>query len=221
MLTVHYGGTFDPIHNGHLAIARSARDVLQAPVALLPAADPPHRPAPGASAAQRARMLELAIQGEPGLGVDLRELRRAGPSYTVDTLQELRDEHGPEAPLAWLIGEDSLRGLDRWHHWTRLFDLAHLVVAARAGTGLETALPEVVAQALAIRRVDSVAALVQAPAGAILLLEQPLRPESATAVRALRMAGDPAWRACVPGPVAAFIDAEGLYLDTASTPGPI
>lgn len=221
MLTVHYGGTFDPIHNGHLAIARAARDTLQAPVALLPAADPPHRPAPGASAPQRARMLALALAGESGLGVDLRELRRAGPSYTIDTLAELRAEHGPHAALAWLIGEDSLRGLERWHRWTELLGLAHLVVAARAGTGLETALPTAVAALLRAHRSEDALALAQAPAGRILLLGQPLRAEAATDVRALRQAGDPAWRSMLPGPVAGFIEREGLYLDTAPTAGPI
>ncbi len=221
MPTVHYGGTFDPIHNGHLAIARAARDTLRAPVALLPAADPPHRAAPGASAAQRATMLELALAGEPGLNVDLRELRRPGPSYTVDTLQELRAAHGPDAVLVWLIGEDSLRGLDRWHAWRGLFDLAHLAVAARAGTDVDAGLPPAVAAELAARRVARPADLQQAPAGRILLLDQPLQPESATAVRTARHSADPAWRRLVPAAVADFIEQHGLYLDAASTATPI
>ncbi|MEG0185234.1 MAG: adenylyltransferase/cytidyltransferase family protein, partial [Stenotrophomonas sp.] len=96
-LRIHYGGTFDPVHLGHLAIARAARDQLQVAVRLLPAADPPHRAAPGADAAQRAHMLALAIGDEPGLLLDLRELERSTrqpgvPSYTVDTLRELRTE---------------------------------------------------------------------------------------------------------------------------------
>ena len=84
-LRVFYGGSFDPVHNGHLAVARAARDALDARVLLVPAGDPPHKSDTCASAEQRARMLDLAIEGEPGLAVDRRELLRAGPSYTVDT----------------------------------------------------------------------------------------------------------------------------------------
>src|SRR5690606_35823375 len=97
-LLVCYGGTFDPVHNGHLAVARSARDALRAEVALLPAHDPPHKGPTRADAQQRAAMLELAVAGESGLHVDRRELLREGPSYTVDTLGELREELGADAP---------------------------------------------------------------------------------------------------------------------------
>ena len=99
-LRVCYGGTFDPVHNGHLAVARAARDALQAQVFLLPAADPPHKGPTQANAQQRARMLDLALAGETGLKVDRRELYREGPSYTIDTLLELRAELGDEVPLA-------------------------------------------------------------------------------------------------------------------------
>ncbi|WP_157722848.1 nicotinate-nucleotide adenylyltransferase, partial [Stenotrophomonas pictorum] len=141
-----YGGTFDPVHNGHLAIARCARDELASPVRLMPAADPPHRAPPGADAAQRAAMLELAIAGEPGLSVDLRELVRAKehpgvPSWTVDTLRQLRAQIGASQPVALLIGADSLLGLPEWHEWERLLELAHLVVADRPGSPLEGGLP--------------------------------------------------------------------------------
>ena len=119
-LRIYYGGTFDPVHLGHLAIARAARDELQVAVRLLPAADPPHRAVPGATAEQRFAMLSLAIGDEPGLLLDHRELDRAvrfpgRPSYTVDTLRELRGELGPSRPLAWLVGADSLLGLPSWH----------------------------------------------------------------------------------------------------------
>ena len=108
-LRIYYGGTFDPVHLGHLAIARAARDELQVAVRMLPAADPPHRAAPGATAEQRCRMLSLAIGDEPGLLLDRRELDRAArnpgqPSYTVDTLRELRAELGPRPPRGWLVG---------------------------------------------------------------------------------------------------------------------
>ena len=128
-LRILYGGTFDPVHAGHLAVAIAARDTLHADVAFVPAADPPHRPAPGASAAQRAAMVALAIAGTPGLSLDERELRRDGPSWTVLTLEQARAEAGPSAPLAWLVGADAFRGLPTWHRWETLAGLAHLVVA--------------------------------------------------------------------------------------------
>ena len=156
MLRLFYGGTFDPIHNGHLAIARAARDALCVTVRLMPAADPPHRAPPGASAAQRAHLLDLAVKGERGLCVDRRELRRAARlpasrSYTVDTLRELRMELGDAAPLALLIGADSLLGLPGWHEWRALFGLAHFVVADRPGNLLDAGLPPELADALASR----------------------------------------------------------------------
>ena len=114
-LLVCYGGTFDPVHEGHLAVARSARDALDADVALVPARDPPHKGPTRADAAQRARMLELAVAGEAGLSVDLRELHREGPSYTFASLGELRAELGDAAPIAWLVGADSLLQLHTWH----------------------------------------------------------------------------------------------------------
>ena len=121
-LRVCYGGTFDPVHNGHVAVACAARDALDADVFLLPAHDPPHKGPTRADAMQRAAMLQLALADEPRLHVDARELRRSGPSYTVDTLAELRAELGARAPIAWLVGADSLRQLHPWHRWRALFD---------------------------------------------------------------------------------------------------
>ena len=102
-----YGGTFDPVHNGHLAIARAAWQRLGSPVRMMPAADPPHRPPPGASAQDRAEMLALAVADEPGLCVDRRELERTGRSYTVDTLRALRADE-PDLPVAMLLGADKI-----------------------------------------------------------------------------------------------------------------
>ncbi len=132
-----YGGTFDPVHNGHLAIARAVRDGLDAEVHLIPAADPPHKGDTHADAEQRATMLELAVAGEAGLQVDRRELRRSGPSWTLDTLLELRAEVGPVAPLVWLIGSDSLLQLDTWHRWRELFDHAHILAVQRPGSAVD------------------------------------------------------------------------------------
>lgn len=208
-LLVLYGGTFDPVHNGHLAVARAARDRLGAPVHLMPAADPPHRAPPGAAAATRAALLDLAVAGEPGLVVDRRELERSGRSWTVDTLRALR-EHAPARPVALLLGADGFRGLPGWKEWESLFGLAHFVVAERAGDPLDHGLPAPLAARVEGRWVDDPALLQAAPAGRLLRLRQPLTPESATGVRHRIATGAP-WRHLVPEAVAARIEAEGLY----------
>ena len=209
-LRTWYGGTFDPVHDGHLAIARDARDALDCAIRFMPAADPPHRSPPGAGAAQRTDMLALAIEGEPGLRLDLRELRRDGPSYSVDTLRELRVEYGDDAPIALLIGADSLLGLPSWHDWTALFGLAHFVVADRPGSALDARLSPALAEAVAGRWHDDPAALREAPAGRLLRLHQPLHAGSATDVRRRIRAGGH-WRELVPAPVADYIVRERLY----------
>ncbi|WP_372498128.1 nicotinate-nucleotide adenylyltransferase [Xanthomonas vesicatoria] len=213
-LHLYYGGTFDPIHLGHLAIACAARDELGALVHLVPAADPPHRAAPGATAAQRAQMLELALAGQPGLQLDSRELQRArrqlAPSYTVDTLRELREALGPATPIAWLLGADAFVGLHRWHQWEALFELAHFVIAARPGTSLDLSDAPQLAAAVQGRWANSTDALRAAPAGGLWQLHHRLRGESASAVRAQIAAGG-AWHALVPPAVAGFIAREGLY----------
>ncbi|OEZ00267.1 MULTISPECIES: nicotinate-nucleotide adenylyltransferase [Stenotrophomonas] len=214
-LRIHYGGTFDPVHQGHMAIARAARDQLQVAVRLLPAADPPHRPAPGANATQRAEMLALAIDEEPGLLLDLRELERARrqpdvPSYTVDTLRELRGELGPRQPIAWLVGADSLLGLTGWHEWEALFELAHFIVADRPGSPLQQQLPARLQDALHGRWTAKEGDLFGAPAGRLLHLHAPLRSESATEVRE-RIASGGDWRALLPGKVADYVADHRLY----------
>jgi len=136
-LRVFYGGTFDPVHAGHLAMAEAAAAALGVPVALMPAADPPHRALPGADAGHRAAMLDLAVHGRPRLCVDRRELQREGRSYTIRTLHELRAQYGADAPLAFVVGADSLRALHTWKDWRALLDGAHLVVAERPGSALD------------------------------------------------------------------------------------
>jgi len=212
-----YGGTFDPIHCGHLAIARAARDRLDCTVRLMPAGDPPHRAPPGADAAARATMVALAIAGEPGLALDRRELERSGRSYTVDTLAELRRELGAGQPLAWLVGADSLLGLPGWHRWQELLTLAHLVVADRPASALDDgALPAGLAVAVQGRWTDA-ATLRTLPAGRLLRLHQPLHPASATALRARIARGEPTDGWLLP-PVAAFIEEKGLYRPMPAAP---
>jgi len=219
-LTVLYGGTFDPVHCGHLEVARHARDALDATIRLMPAADPPHRDAPGASASHRARMLDLAVAGEPRLKVDRRELRRDTPSYTADTLHELRGELGQAAPIALLIGADSLVGLPGWKDWQALFGLAHFVVADRPGIDIRRAVPAPLAEFLAGRRAATPDDLHRAPAGRVLCLNQPLHAGSATGVRQ-RIADDLPWQDRVPPPVAAYIVRHRLYAPGAASSPPV
>lgn len=127
------GGTFDPIHYGHLRPARDAVEALGCAVLhVIPAAQPPHRSAPVASAAQRLRMVELAVAEFPGFRADDRELRRGGPSYSVLTLESLRAEYGSQ-PLCLLLGMDAFLGFESWHRWQDILDLTHLVVLTRPG----------------------------------------------------------------------------------------
>lgn len=211
-LAVFYGGTFDPVHRGHLQVARHAHDLLDTAIRLMPAADPPHRAAPGASAMQRAQMLDLAVVGERGLQVDRRELARSTPSYSIDTLRGIRAELGPKAPVALLIGADGLLALSSWKDWQALFDLAHFVVAERPGIDLDRSLSKPVSVFLQGRWASQPDALCDAPAGRVWRLQQPLYPESATDVRARIASGKP-WRELVPAAVAGYIDRHRLYTD--------
>lgn len=215
-----YGGTFDPVHEGHLEIARCARDALAATVHFMPAADPPHRPAPGASAAQRVAMLRLALADEAGLALDTRELERSEPSWTVETLRGLRRELEPAAPVALLVGADSFLDLPQWREWRELFELAHFVVAERSGSPLDRGLREPLAGAVAGRLVEEPELLRQEPAGRVLLLRQPLQPGSATRLRN-QVASHGDWQALVPPAVAGYIGRNGLYVGRGVTNRPL
>lgn len=216
-LRLLYGGTFDPVHLGHLAVARAAlAHTGAARLDFVPAADPPHRPPPGAAFDLRVALLQAALATEPppaagAWGIDVREGQRGGPSFTVDTLREWRAEHGAEAPLGFVLGADAFLGLPGWREWARLFELAHLVVARRPGAALEgpEALPGPLARAAEGRWAGSPAELCGVPAGRILRLDLPLRPETATAVRRDLAAGRAAEG--LPAAVAALVQARGLY----------
>lgn len=128
-----FGGTFDPVHYGHLRTALELEYVLGLDeVRFVPCAAPPHRTAPLAPADLRVRMLEAATEGRAAFVIDERELQRAGPSYSVDTLASLRAEL-PDASLCMIVGMDAFLGLPTWHAWHRLLELAHIVVAHRPG----------------------------------------------------------------------------------------
>jgi nicotinate-nucleotide adenylyltransferase len=128
-----FGGTFDPIHYGHLRTALELKLALElGPVHFVPCASPPHRAAPLTSGPLRLRMVEAAVRGEPEFVADDRELKRPGLSYTIDTLASFRAER-PDSPLCLLLGMDAFLDLPQWHRWQELFDVAHVVVAHRPG----------------------------------------------------------------------------------------
>jgi len=129
-----FGGTFDPVHNAHLRIARLALDALGlARLLWIPTGAPRYRTAPVAPAGDRQAMLELALAGEPRYAIDPRELRPEASGYTVDTLSALQAELGPDAPLVLLMGSDQYDKLAGWHRWRELFGLARIAVIARPG----------------------------------------------------------------------------------------
>jgi nicotinate-nucleotide adenylyltransferase len=208
------GGTFDPVHYGHLRAAAEVRAALDLPeVRLVPAGDPPHRSAPVAPAAHRLAMLELALPEFPGLTVDAREIARTGKSYTVLTLEELRAER-PASPLLLIVGADAFHGLPTWHRWHDLFTLAHLVVVERPGVDSAAALPPPLAAEWATRLANDRALLDSTPAGTI--YRQAISPHaiSSTAIRrALGMgpSGIAQVRGLLPAAVLAYIDRNQLY----------
>ena len=176
-----FGGTFAPIHNGHLRLAIAARRQLRlAEVRLVPAANPPLRDKPAIDAKRRLRWVKLAIARRRGLVADARELRRKGPSYTVDTLESLRKQF-PRTPLCLLLGQDAARSLPRWHRWRELPALAHLVFFNRPGQ--PAALPAALARLLRGRRARSARELKRQPAGLGLRARMPPMDVSASDLR--------------------------------------
>lgn len=187
-----FGGTFDPIHIGHLRAAWEASEALDAEVRLVPAKIPPHRPQPVAGAAERAAMLRAALDAQDRLQLDLRELDRAGPSYTFDTLASLRAEFGERRPLVLLIGADAFAGLSDWYRWRELFDLAHVCVLTRPAQ--IPAMPDALADEVASRKTSDISALRREPAGRVLDMVVSALGISATRIRALLAAGrEPRW----------------------------
>lgn len=206
-----FGGTFDPVHFGHLRPALELLDGLSLQrLHLIPCAVPPHRGEPHASAAQRLNMLRLAVAGQAGFVVDERELERSGPSYMVDTLASLRAEVG-DTPLCLLLGLDAFLGLPGWHQWQRLPELAHIVVTHRPGWRLdEAAMPQALRQALEGHWLADGTALRQQPAGGVLLQGVTQLDISATDIRERIAAGKSA-SYLLPATVWQYIQEQELY----------
>jgi nicotinate-nucleotide adenylyltransferase len=184
------GGSFDPIHVGHLQLARDAAEQLGLARVLFLPAGLAWQKGPAAPAMHRARMVELSIATQPRFALDRRELRRPGPSFTVDTLRELRQEVGGQRPLVLLLGADQFHQLDTWSRWEQLIELAHLGVAARAGHALR------LKPALATLRnthLGNVAELTQRPAG--VLVDVTMTPIECSSSQLRSLLGNAALRA--------------------------
>lgn len=205
-----FGGTFDPVHLGHLRSAVELREALSLDrVHMMPAHVPPHREAPGVSAEQRLAMLEAGIGDTPGLVADARELGRDGPSYSGETLAALRRDYGERARLVMSVGMDAFLKLHQWREPQQLFELAHVVVIDRPGH--RGALPDALARLVAGREAANVAALFERPAGGVLHLRLPSRMAiSATGLRT-RLAEGRSVRYLLPEAVEGYIRSRNLY----------
>ncbi|QTL38930.1 nicotinate-nucleotide adenylyltransferase [Xenorhabdus budapestensis] len=205
-----FGGTFDPIHYGHLRpVEALAKQVGLKQVILLPNHVPPHRPQPEASPQQRLAMVHLAVQDNPLFTVDTRELQRQTPSYTIETLKSFREEVGEQCPLAFIIGQDSLQSIHTWHCWAELLDICHLLVCSRPGYARQLATPEM-QKWLEQHQIDTPASLSQKSHGYIYLAKTPLLDISATDIRQRHQQG----LSCddlLPPSIQNYIDSQNLY----------
>lgn len=215
-----FGGTFDPVHFGHLRLATELSEAFRLEkVIFLPAGLPYHRGrAAHASNEQRLTMLKLVTSRDARFDVDDRELRRDGNTYTYDTLREIRLERGPQVPLVFLLGSDAFAQIPTWNRWTELFDLAHFVVAIRAndeqwfsrgpGAFPKEAWPRIT---LNLRE------LLSAPAGKIMTFSMTPIAISSTTIRTLVGEGA-SIRYLAPDPVVEYIRSHGLYSSRSREP---
>lgn len=204
------GGTFDPVHIGHLRSAIELREQLMLDcVHMVVNRQPPHRQSPGVDGADRLHLLEAAVKELPGIEADSRELMREGPSYSVDTLRSLRAQYSSDACMMMVIGADAAASLNQWHEPLQLFDYAHIVIIARPGEPCE--LPDSVKALLHGKKATSPEALFETPCGQYLLLSLPTPVSlSATTIRE-RLRHGMSVRYLVPDAVEKKIQARQLY----------
>jgi len=207
------GGTFDPIHFGHLRLAEEMLELAGLrQIRFIPAGTPPNRDAPQVSAQHRSAMVRLAIADQPAFVLDEREVDRTTPCYTVDTLRELRAELGTAQPLCLLMGGDAFLQLHTWHEWEQLFELAHIVVGYRPGFTLEERIHSATERLRRHyqQRLCAVTALSQHPSGGVVELAIPKLEISATLIRS-RVAENRSIRYLLPNAVADYIHQHHLY----------
>jgi nicotinate-nucleotide adenylyltransferase len=205
------GGTFDPIHYGHLRVAEQLADALQLDeIRFIPSANPPHRQSPQTSAADRCEMVRLAITGNPRFVLDDRELLRSGASYTIDTLLSLRAELGDDAALYLIMGSDAFIEFDSWHRWQAITELCHLILVERPNVQMSEALRPALQSLLRERYADQAAVLAERAAGHIMIQRITALDISATSIRKdFRTKHSP--RYLLPDSVVDFIQGHRLY----------
>lgn len=200
-----YGGTFNPIHYGHLRTALEVNEIFSLQeLRFLPCAQPVHRAIPQVSAAMRLQMLQLAIKNYPQFSCDTRELERAGPSYMIDSLISIRTELA-ESSVILFIGQDAFNGLNSWHRWQELFAYAHIVVMTRPGYKQES-----LADFYLDKQVDDRGSLKTCPNGKIYFQQVSQLDISATFIR-LAFAEQRNTSFLLPESVIEFIQAQRLY----------
>lgn len=206
------GGTFDPVHKAHLALAHAAMDELGlSGVRWIPSGRPGHRAVPGTSAEHRIAMLKLALSGEPRFELDATDALSPATTYTVNTLARLREELGAQLPLVFIIGADQLVALDTWRDWRRLFDATHFAVAERPGYPLERSrLSAELAAELAAREAVS---MDKRAAGSLVHFRLPPHRISSSAIRAALASGQSPVDA-LPAAVLDYIQSHHLYMDS-------
>lgn len=207
-----FGGTFDPVHFGHLRLAEESIGHLGlGGVRWIPAGQPPHRGAPQVTAAQRLEMVRRSTAGNARFSVDASEVEAAAPSYTIHTLERLRRELGSTQSLVLLVGADAFAGLASWHRWRDILALAHIAVSHRPGFPVEMAsLPEALACEFNARRLSDVAGLKASASGAIVTFAMTQLAISATQIRKL-LANDLSARYLLPDAVLDYIQTNSLY----------
>lgn len=207
-----FGGTFDPVHFGHLGLARAAISQLDLEkLLLLPSGNPYQKGRlPLGSGQDRVNMLKLAFQEDAEIHVDERELLRAGPTYTLDTLVELRAEYGDAASLIWLTGSDAFSRLDTWHRWQELFGLAHFAVIDRPDQRLATTHRSPALQREVDSRLSDLLDIHQSSSGAVVILGVAPPPVSSTEIRQ-KISHHESVRGLTPDTVCDYIDQHRLY----------
>ena len=206
-----FGGTFDPVHYGHLRSAVEVRDALQLQtVKLVPSYLPPHREAPGSTAAQRLDMVRIAARDAAFLEVDDREIRRGGKSFMIDTLRSIRSDVGDAEPLVLVLGDDAFALLEAWHEWRSLLEVAHIAVLSRPGSPVDENLTTELANLVSERLVERPLCLRSKPGGQICILRLTQLDISSTKIREMLGKGESV-AYLMPNEVLTYITGHGLY----------
>jgi nicotinate-nucleotide adenylyltransferase len=205
------GGTFNPIHFGHLRMAQELADTLSlTEIRFIPAAKPPHKAAPTVSAQQRAEMVQLAIADNPLFKLDRRELNRQGASYTIDTLISLREELGEKVSICLIMGGDAFSHLDSWHRWQELLHNCHIILVQRPSKQAQSKLSNQLTAFLESHYTENADDLAEKPAGYIHMQHITAQDIAATSIREKLVAGKNA-KYLVPDQVLAYIQQQQLY----------